>query len=80
MAAGGTSGRGLILLAMRSPPAQSSALPQVMIAVPTQINCALVDGALAQGLFLKPDVDVVNQPFDLGMDALKAVLDEKPTW
>jgi NitT/TauT family transport system substrate-binding protein len=50
---------------------------KVTIAVPTQINSALVHVASGQGLFLKAGVDVVTQPFDLGKDALQSVLEGK---
>ena len=64
-------------LALRSPDTSTQAVTKVTIAVPTQINSALVHVASGQGLFLKAGVDVVTQPFEMGIDALKAVLDGK---
>ena len=52
-------------------------LPPVTIATPTQISSALVLVAAAQGLFQQAEVEVVKQPFLLGKDALKSVLDGK---
>jgi NitT/TauT family transport system substrate-binding protein len=52
-------------------------LSKVTIAVPTQINSAPMIVASAQGLFEKANVEVVTQPFLLGKDALKSVLDGK---
>ncbi len=62
-------------LALRSPIASLPAVTKVRIAVPTQINSALALVASEQGLFLKAGVDVVNQPFELGKDALQSVID-----
>ena len=62
-------------LALRSPVTAPGAVTQVTIAVPMQINSALALVASGQGLFLKAGVDVVSQPFELGIDALKSVLD-----
>ena len=59
----------------RWPVTSTAAVTKVTIAVPTQINSALVLVAARQGLFLKAGVDVVSQPFELGKDALKSVLD-----
>jgi len=64
-------------LALRSPVTSTGAVTKVTIAVPAQINSALVFVASGQGLFLKAGVDVVSQPFELGKDALKSVLDGK---
>lgn len=64
-------------VALRPPVASIGAVSKVTIAVPTQISSALVLMAAGQGLFLKAGVDVVSQPFELGKDALKAVLDGK---
>lgn len=47
----------------------------VTLALPTQINSAPAIVAFSQGLFSKAGVTVVNQPFELGKDALKSVLD-----
>jgi len=52
-------------------------LPPVTIAVPQMINVAPMFVANAQGLFEKAGVNVVNQPFVIGRDALKSVLDGK---
>lgn len=64
-------------LALRAQLTSTSVVSKVTIAVPTQISSALVHVASGQGLFLKAGVDVVSQPFELGKDALKAVLDGK---
>ena len=64
-------------LALRSPAPPPMAETQVSIAVPMQINSALVLVASGQGLFLKSGVDVLTQPFVLGRDALKSVIDGK---
>jgi NitT/TauT family transport system substrate-binding protein len=64
-------------LALRSPVTPTMAGTKVAIAVPMQINSALMLVASGQGLFLKAGVDVVSQPFELGKDALKSVLDGK---
>jgi NitT/TauT family transport system substrate-binding protein len=64
-------------VALRSPETSSVAVTKVTIAVPTQINSALVHVASGQGLFLKAGLDVVTQPFELGIDALKSVIDGK---
>jgi NitT/TauT family transport system substrate-binding protein len=63
--------------ALRSPDTSMLAVTQVTIAVPTQINSALVHLASGQGLFQKAGVEVVTQPFEMGIDALKSVLDGK---
>jgi ABC-type nitrate/sulfonate/bicarbonate transport system substrate-binding protein len=52
-------------------------LSKVIIAVPTQINSAPMIVAFEQGLFKNQGLEVVNQPFLLGKDALKSVLDDK---
>ena len=64
-------------LALRSPVTPPMAGTKVSIAVPMQINSALMLVASGQGLFLKAGVDVAIQPFELGKDALKSVLDGK---
>ncbi len=64
-------------VALRSPETSTGAVQKVTIALPTQINSALVHVASWQGLFLKAGVDVVTQPFNLGKDALQSVLDGK---
>ena len=50
-------------------------LPPLTLALPTQLNSASLIVASDQGLFREAGVDVVNQPFLLGKDALKSVLD-----
>lgn len=50
---------------------------KVVLALPTQINSAPAIVAMEQGLFKTNGVEVVNQPFLLGKDALKSVLDGK---
>lgn len=55
----------------------TAARPTISIAVPMQLNSALMFVASAQRLFLKAGVDVVSQPFDLGKNALAAMLDGK---
>lgn len=64
-------------LALRSPVTSTGPVTRVTIAVPTQINSALVHVASGQGLFLKAGVDVLSQPFELGKDALKSLLEGK---
>lgn len=64
-------------LALRAPVASSGVVSQVTMAVPTQINSALVHVASGQGHFKKAGVDVINQPFQLGKDALESLLDGK---
>ena len=67
----------VVFLALRAPAAPSGVVSQVTLAVPTQINSALVHVASGQGLFLNAGVDVVGQPFELGRDALESMLDGK---
>ncbi len=64
-------------LALRSPVATMRPVSQVTIAVPTQISSALMHVAFGQGLFKQAGVDVINQPFELGKDALKSLLNGK---
>lgn len=64
-------------LALRSPVASTPAVEKVTIAVPMQINGALMLIASGQDLFRKAGVDVVSQPFELGKDALNSVLEGK---
>jgi len=64
-------------LAFRSPVTPTMAATKVLISAPMQTNSALVLVASAQGLFVEAGVDVVSQPFELGRDALKSVLDGK---
>lgn len=47
----------------------------VTIALPTQINSAPMIVAEAQGLFAQAGVPVTSQPFMLGKDALRSVID-----
>ncbi len=70
------AGVGAFLL-FRPPAASTAALPKVSIAVPMQINSALVLVASGQGLFQKAGVDVTSVPFALGKDALTSVLEGK---
>lgn len=65
----------IIYLGLRLPATPTLAGSQVSIAVPTIADSALMLVAAAQGLFLGAGVDVAIQPFELGKDALKAVLD-----
>ncbi len=65
------------VVASRSPETGTGTATKVTIAVPMQINSALVHVASGQGLFLKAGVAVVTQPFELGVDALQSVLDGK---
>jgi ABC-type nitrate/sulfonate/bicarbonate transport system substrate-binding protein len=58
-----------------APPLQP--LPPVTIAVPQSLNSAPMFVANAQGLFEKAGVNVVNQPFLVGREALKSMLDGK---
>jgi ABC-type nitrate/sulfonate/bicarbonate transport system substrate-binding protein len=67
----------LTFLALRSPVVTVGAVSKVTIAVPMQVNSALMHVASGQGLFLKAGVDVVGQPFELGKDALKSMIDGK---
>jgi len=67
----------VVFLALRSPVTPTMAGTTVSIAVPMQINSALMLVASGKGLFLKAGVDVVSQPFGLGKDALKSMLDGK---
>ena len=62
-------------VALRAPETSTGAVSKVSIALPTQINGALVHVASGQGLFRKAGVDVVTQPFELGKDALQSVLE-----
>ncbi|WP_395010124.1 ABC transporter substrate-binding protein [Undibacterium sp.] len=64
-------------LALRSPVAPPMTVTKVSIALPMQINSALMMIASGQGLFRKAGVDVVSQPFELGRDALKLVIEGK---
>ena len=67
----------LAFLVWRSPITSTAAMTKVTVAVPTQVNSALMLVASAQGLFLDAGVDVVSQPFELGKDALQSLLDGK---
>jgi len=59
----------------RTVPATVAVAPRVVIALPTQLNSATVIVASSRGLFRDAGVDVVTQPFLLGKDALKSVID-----
>lgn len=50
---------------------------KVTIALPNQISSAPLLVAFAQNLFQREGVEVVNQPFQLGKDALNSVLEGK---
>jgi ABC-type nitrate/sulfonate/bicarbonate transport system substrate-binding protein len=65
----------ILLLRQSAPPL--APLSKVVLALPTQINSAPAIVAMAQGLFKKAGVEVINQPFLLGKEALKSVLDGK---
>ena len=52
-------------------------LPPVTIAVPQLLNSAPMFVANAQGLFEKAGVNVVNQPFVIGRESLKSMIDGK---
>jgi len=64
-------------LAFRSPVTSPVGATRITIAVPTQINSALMFVASANDLFLKAGVNVVSQPFELGKDALASVVNGK---
>lgn len=66
---------GLLGFMMLRSPTPSRALNSVTIAVPSQINSALMLVASGKNLFKQTGVKVVSQPFVLGKDALKSVLD-----
>ena len=65
---------GVALWELRTPVSQVS---PVTIAVPTQINSTLPIVATSQGLFKQAAVNVISQPFVLGKDALKSVIEGK---
>lgn len=67
----------LLYLAWRSPAPSTAAMTRVTVAVPMQINSALMQVASDQGLFRDAGVDVVSQPFELGKDALQSLIDGK---
>ena len=71
------SGTIAVYLALPLPATPIAAGRQVTIAMPTIANGALMLVAAGQGLFQKVGVDVAIQPFELGKDALKSVLDGK---
>ncbi len=48
---------------------------KLTLALPSQMNAAPVIVAHAQGLFKKNGIEVINQPFLLGKDALKSMID-----
>jgi ABC-type nitrate/sulfonate/bicarbonate transport system substrate-binding protein len=52
-------------------------LPRVIVAVPQLIFTAPMLVANAQGLFKKEGVDIDSQPYDIGRNALQALLDGK---
>lgn len=67
----------LVFLIFRSSPIVPITGAKVIIALPNQISSAPVIVAFAQGLFQQAGVDVINQPFQLGKDALNSVLEGK---
>lgn len=67
----------LLYLAWRSPATSTAAMTRVTVAVPMQVNSALMLVASEQGLFPDAGVEVVSQPFELGKDALQSLLDGK---
>lgn len=67
----------LLYLAWRSPATSTAAMTRVAVAVPMQVNSALMLVASEQGLFPDAGVEVVSQPFELGKDALQSLLDGK---
>lgn len=64
-------------LLLRSTASPRLPVEKVTIAVPTQINSAMMIAAATQGLFQKAGVEVISKPFTLGKDALKSVIDGK---
>jgi ABC-type nitrate/sulfonate/bicarbonate transport system substrate-binding protein len=66
---------GFWLLRPSAPPLQP--LPPVTIAVPQLLNAAPMFVANTQGLFKKAGVDIISQPFAIGLGALKSMLDGK---
>jgi NitT/TauT family transport system substrate-binding protein len=48
---------------------------KLTLALPSQMNSASVIVAHAQGLFKKNGIEVINQPFLLGKDALKSMIE-----
>ena len=69
------AGTTFLLVRQSAPPLVP--VSKVVLALPTLINSAPAIVAMAQGLFTKTGVEVINQPFLLGKDALKSVLDDK---
>lgn len=67
----------LVFLVFRSPTPSTAGMTKVTVAVPNQVNSALMLLASEQGMFLDAGVDVVSQPFELGKDALQSLLDGK---
>lgn len=66
---------GLVGYMMLRSPAPAEVFSRVTIAVPSQISSALMLVAAGEKLFQQTGVEVVSQPFVLGKDALKSVLD-----
>ena len=69
------AGTTFLLTRQSAPPL--APVSKVVLALPTLINSAPAIVAMAQGLFTKAGVEVINQPFLFGKDALKSVLDGK---
>ncbi len=67
----------LAFFVLRAPVATPVVMTKVTIALPMQISSAPMIVAAANGLFQKAGVEVVFQPFELGKDALNAVLQGK---
>jgi NitT/TauT family transport system substrate-binding protein len=67
----------LAFLAFRSQTPSTAGMTKVTVAVPIQVNSALMLLASEQGMFLDAGVDVVDQPAELGEDALQSLLDGK---
>ena len=65
----------VLFATLRSPTVPLEGVSKVTIAVPKQISSAVMMVATAQGLFRQAGVEVVSQPFSLGRDALKSVID-----
>ena len=70
-----TASLGLAGFMLLRSPVPTVVFNKVTIAVPSQINSALMIVASGNNLFHQIGVEVVSQPFLLGKDALKSVLD-----
>lgn len=65
----------VLFATLRSPTVPLEGVSKVTIAVPMQISSAVMMVATAQGLFRQAGVEVRSQPFILGKEALKSVID-----